>query len=45
MYKRQLYVKGSIEAILARSGVSLDPAGLPVALDRDAVHALSLIHI
>ena len=37
--RRMLYVKGSIEAILARSGVSFDPAGLPVALDRDAVHA------
>ncbi len=37
--RRLLYVKGSVEAILARSGASLGPAGLPVALDMDAVHA------
>ncbi len=37
--RRVLYVKGAVEAILARSGAALDPAGQPVGLDADAVHA------
>ncbi|MCX6032573.1 MAG: HAD-IC family P-type ATPase [Chloroflexi bacterium] len=37
--RRALYVKGAVEAILARSGAALDPAGQPVGLDADAVHA------
>lgn len=37
--RRALYIKGAVEAILARSGASLDPAGRPVSLDADAVHA------